>query len=451
MTSITLPRARVARGLPRPGAETGAMLRLAMPMTMVALVNMAMSVTDTLMAAQFGVAGLAAVAVGSDFYSLIFVFAAGVIAGLAALYAAAAEVGKPPRLRRLRAAGWMLTLLLGAALAPLIWTAPEWLGHLGIPADLLEQGRGYTRAMAATLLPMLAVAVLRNRLVALERPRAILRVTVAAIPLNAALNWVLMHGIGQWPGLGITGAGVSSLIVAGCIAVALGVMCLRLGDFGADWHAGREWAEALRLGLPIGVTMLAELGVFLGATLFAARFGPEAAAAHALTLRLAGIVYAVTSGLQQAATVRMARQAEAGDRGAALRAGVRLGLATGAINAALLCAIATPLAGAVFADPATAATAAGLIVLLALSEAAAPLGAVAAGLMRGLQDTRVPMLFSLGGNWGVALPLAVLLPSAGWGVTGLWAALTAGTLVASLLTALRLRRHRSAAAISLQT
>ncbi|WP_176224318.1 MATE family efflux transporter [Maritimibacter sp. HL-12] len=427
------------------------MLRLAAPMTMVALVNMAMSVTDTLMAAQFGVAGLAAVAIGSDFYSLVFVFAAGTISGLATLYAAAAEAENTPRLRRLRAAGWLLALLLGALLAPLIWTAPGWLGHLGIPSDLLDQGRNYTRAMATTLLPMLAVAVMRNRLVARERPGAILRVTLGAIPLNAALNRVLMHGVGPWEGLGITGAGVSSLIVACSIAIALSVICLRQGDVGADWRAGRELAEALRLGPPIGVTMLAELGVFLGATLFAARFGPEAAAAHALTLRLAGIVYAVTSGLQQAATVRMARQAEAGDPRWPLRAGVRLGLAAGAVNVALLCTIATPLSRAVFADPATAATAAGLILLLALSEAAAPLGAVAAGLMRGLRDTRVPMLFSLGGNWGVTLPMAVLLAGAGWGVTGLWAALTAGTLAASLLTTLRLRRHRPAAVLHLQT
>lgn len=106
---------------------------------------------------------------------------------------------------------------------------------------------------------------------------------------------------------------------------------------------------------------------------------------------------------------------------------------------------------AVFADPETAATATGLILLLALSEAIAPLGAVAAGLMRGLLDTRVPMLFSLGGNWGVTLPLALLLASTGWGVTGLWAALAAGTLVTSLLTILRLRRHWPAAGIPLQT
>ncbi|WP_206018363.1 MATE family efflux transporter [Roseovarius nitratireducens] len=411
-------------------------------MTLVALVNMAMSVTDTLMAARFGPAGLAAVAVGSDFYSIVFVFSAGCIGGLAPLYAAAAEAQDETSLRRLRAAGWMLAVLLAFVAVPLVWAAPDYLCWLRIPEALLEDGRGYTQAIAATLVPMLCVAVLRNRLMALERPGLIVRVTACAVPANAALNWLLMHGAGGWDGLGITGLGVSSLIVATGTAAALGLVCQRAGDRRGDIRAIAELREALRLGLPIGFTMLAELGVFLGATLFAARFGVEAAAAHALTIRLAGLVYAVSIGLQQAATVRMARKAEAGDRQLPFSAGTRLGLAAGVAHASILAALAFPLANAVFDDPATAAIATGLILLLALSELLVPLGAVAAGLMRGLKDTRMPMVFSLLGNWGVTLPLALLLTAVGLGVTGLWIALAAGTLVACVLTTLRLRRHR---------
>lgn len=136
------------------------------------------------------------------------------------------------------------------------------------------------------------------------------------------------------------------------------------------------------------------------------------------------------------------RKAEAGDRQLPFSAGTRLGLAAGVAHASILAALAFPLANAVFDDPATAAIATGLILLLALSELLVPLGAVAAGLMRGLKDTRIPMVFSLLGNWGVTLPLALLLTAVGLGVTGLWIALAAGTLVACILTTLRLRRHR---------
>ncbi|PWE33384.1 hypothetical protein DDZ14_06315 [Maritimibacter sp. 55A14] len=442
MTDTALPGARLRPASPL-RAETSALLRLAAPMTLVALVNMAMSVTDTLMAASFGAGGLAAVAVGSDFYSIVFVFAAGTIGGLAPLYAAAAEAGDAGRLRRLRAAGWMLAVLLAFVAVPIVWTAPGYLCRLGIPEMLLEEGRGYTRAMAVTLAPMLVVAMFRNRLLALERPGLIARITACAIPANAALNWVLMHGAGTWSGFGITGLGLSSLLVAFGITVALCFACSRNGDRGLDFAAICELREALRVGLPIGFTMLAELGVFLGATLFAARFGAETAAAHALTIRLAGLVYAVSIGLQQAATIRMARRAEAGDRRLPFIAGTRLGLAAGLAHAAILGAVAIPLSDAVLHDPATAETAAGLIMLLALSELLVPLGAVAAGLMRGLKDTRMPMVFSLLGNWGVTLPTALLLTVAGLGVTGIWLALASGSVIASALTALRLRRHRA--------
>jgi MATE family multidrug resistance protein len=444
MTTLAFAGARL-RPPPSVRAETGALMRLAGPMTMVALVNMAMSVTDTLMAARHGTHALAAVAVGSDFYSLVFVFGAGTVAGLAPLYAAAAEAGDASRLRRLRSAGWALAALLGAVMVPLVWAAPGHLCRIGIPEGLLASGQGYTRAMAATLVPMLAVAVLRNRLMALERPGLIVRVTACALPLNAALNWVLMDGADGWEGLGITGLGVSSFLVACAIAIALGLLCARAGDRGGDPRGGTELAEALRLGLPIGVTMLAELGVFLGATLFAARFGAEAAAAHALTLRLAGIVYAVSAGLQQAAAVRMARRAEADDRTGPVAAGIRLGSLAGLAHGAALALAAAPLAGAVFADEATAALAAGLILALALAELAAPLGAVAAGLLRGLGDTRWPMAFALIGNWGVTLPLALLLAATTeLGVTGLWIALATGTLAASALTVARLPLYRPA-------
>jgi len=441
MTDTALPGASL-----RPASalrtETGALLRLAGPMTLVALVNMAMSVTDTLMAAGVGPVALAAVAVGSDFYSIVFVFAAGTISALAPLYATAAEAGDAAGLRRLRTAGWMLAALLAVVAVPLVWAAPVYLHRLGIPEPLLDEGRHYTRAMAATLVPMLVVAVLRNRLLALERPGLIARVTASAIPANAALDWVLMHGVGGWAGFGVTGLGLSSLIVACGIAGALWLACRRQGDRGLDFAATAELREALRVGLPIGFTMLAELGVFLGATLFAARFGAEAAAAHALTIRLAGLVYAVSIGLQQAATVRMARRAGTAERWLPINAGARLGLATGLAHTVILGALAVPLAGAVLHDPATAATASGLILLLALSELLVPLGATAAGLMRGLKDTRMPMAYALIGNWGVTLPAALLLTFAGLGVTGLWLALAAGSLVASALIAVRLRRHR---------
>lgn len=279
------------------------MLRLATPIALVALVNMAMSVTDTLMAAGLGAGALAAVAVGSDFYSIVFYLAAGTISGLGPYYASALAGGDGDRASRLRLTGWLVAALCAAPAVPLVWLAPRYLGAAGLDRNLLEDGAGYTQAMALTLVPMLLVTMYRTRLSAEERPGLLLRVTLAAVPLNAAL----MYDIAGWPGPGIIGAGLSSLLVGSFVAAALmgvgrrrepAVACApRLGEIG----------EVLCTGVQIGVATVAEVGIFLGATILAATLGPVGVAAHAIAIRAAGLAYALPSGLLQAATVRVSR------------------------------------------------------------------------------------------------------------------------------------------------
>ncbi len=437
---------------PRPGAgafvasseerrrEARALLGTAAPVAAMALVNMAMSVTDTLMAAALGPGALAAAAVGSDFYSLVFYLVIGILGGLAPLYAAAHAMGDEAALRRLRSAGWAIAAVLAVPACAAVWMAPEYLRLVGIRPELLEQAEGYTRAMALTLVPMIGAALLRTRLTAVERAGALFRVTLVAVPLNAALNHVLMFGIGGWSGLGLTGAGVSSLIVA-CVTLGLfAAQARRHGDTGLEPRIDlRAMREVLHLGVPIGVATLSEVGVFLGATLFVATLSVPDAAAHAIAIRTAGVVYAVSLGLLQATTVRMARAGSPSDQ----RLVATTALALGGAAAVLLCTgialTAGPLSGG--AAGASAALAVQVLLLLALSELFGPLGAASSGLLRGLKITRQPMLFSLLGNWAVAAPLGIWLALSGLGAVGVWTGLAAGTAVSALLTLACLARH----------
>jgi multidrug resistance protein, MATE family len=205
------------------------------------------------------------------------------------------------------------------------------------------------------------------------------------------------------------------------------------------------------VGLPIGIAMVAELGIFLGATLYAARLGAADVAAHALTLRLAGVAYAVPAALLQAAIVRMARADAAGD--AEQRRAVTLGaLGLSALTGAGLClalaAGAAPLAGSVFGATAAgltaAETAAGLIVLLGWMELVVNPGHAAAGLLRGRKDTRTPMLFTLAGYWAVGAPLGLwLCEGRDLGITGIWIGLAAGTATTTALMLARLAATRA--------
>jgi MATE family multidrug resistance protein len=437
--------------------ESRALLRLAVPIMLIALVNMGMSVTDTLMvSAAFGAEALAAVAVGSDFYSILFYLGVGTIGGLAPFYAAAVAKADPAERARLERTGQVLVLGLSAVLVPVIWTASDWLGRLGLDPGLLAEGSGYTRAMALTLIPMLGVMLYRTILTAAERPKVFLKVTAAMLPLNALGNFVFMSGLGLIPAFGPTGAGISSLVVALSSLAVLVLIARRSMPVSTTTRsaAGIQWRDlrpVLLVGLPIGIAMVTELGIFLAATLYAATLSAADVAAHTLTLRVAGVAYAVPTALLQAAMVRIARAEAAGDP--ASRRSVTLGslglsLCAGAGLFAVLSIIATPLAYGFFdatpAGLAAAGLAAGLLLLLGAMELVVNPGAAAAGLLRGRKDTRAPMIFTLAGYWVVGAPFGVwLCEFRDFGTTGIWIGLAAGMTVTSLLMLARLMGARA--------
>ena len=319
---------------------------------LIALVNMGMSITDAAMVSVlFGADALAAVAVGSDLYSILFYLGAGTLAGLSPFYAAAVVRADPTERVRLERIGQVAVALLAAVLVPVLWTAPEWLGALGLDPALLDQGRGYTQVMALTLVPMLGVAFYRTILTAAEKPKVFLWVTLAMLPVNAAANYVLMTGAGPAPDFGPTGAALATLLVATMSLLILALVARRSRPRGMVASAGPavDWsglASVLRVGLPIGIATVAEVGVFLGATIYAATLSAADVAAHTLALRTAGVAYAVPTALLQAAMIRMARAETLGDpaiRRAVTASGLGLALVAGAILFGALTLGARPL------------------------------------------------------------------------------------------------------------
>lgn len=424
-------------------AESWSLVKLAAPLTGLALVNMAMSVTDTLMTAAFGVEALAAVAVASDFYSILFYLAVGCIGGLGPLYAAAHAAGDTDRLARLRTAGTITCALLALPICGLLWQTPALLSLLGIDQDLADAGTGYVRAMACTLIPMLAVGVLRTRLTAIERPGVMLRITLCAVPLNALFNYVLMYGAFGLPELGVMGAGVSSLLVGVLTLAALMREARRVGDSGSDRVEPEDIAAIFRIGVPIGIATLAEVGIYLGATLYAASLSVTDAAAHSVAIRLAGIGYAFYFGLQQASMTRLARvDPRSGREGDVVGTTMVFGIAIGLSICTTLLMVAAPIANYALQGSTPAAIGAAITVIgvLAVAEVFGPTGAGAAGLLRAREVTRPVMVYSLVGNWLVSAPLiAVFTIVFDMGAVGIWIAMATGTVVYSGLCVLALR------------
>jgi len=449
------PRFRRMTAWPVTRSEVGSIARLAGPIVLIALVNMGMSVTDTMMVSWFfGTEALAAVAVGSDFYSIVFYLGTGVIAGLSPFFAKAVADGSVSEQEKYRRIGWRLTVGTAVLLFPFVWCAPDLLGYASLDQGLLDSGRGYTRAMALTLVPMLIVVFFRTLLTAAERPKVFLRVTLIALPLNALVNAAFMKGFAFLPAFGPTGAGIASLAVAIIMAVLLAIVLrsdVGSGGRQAPAHGPVDWRaamEVVRVGFPIGIATVAELGIYLGATLYAATLSAADVAAHTITLRLAGVVYAIPLALMQASTVRVARR-DGNDRGGvgtviatsqtiAVLAGI--GLAVG------LVASAPGVAALTFDQSQVGTTAAGLtitlIALLATIEFVETPAAAASGLLRGLKDTRKPMAYVLVGYWLVSAPLGVYLAQGlAMGIKGVWIALLLGALIVASLNLARLRRY----------
>jgi MATE family multidrug resistance protein len=433
--------------------EARAMLALAWPLVLTNLSQFALTLTDAIFLGRLGTAELAAATLGGNLF-----FAA--LAPCFGLAMAAAPMAAQTRgrgrgfvrgMRRdVRAALWALALATGPTWL-LLWHAEALLLLLGQEPRLAALAGDYVRALMWGLPCFCAFVALRGFLSAEQRPGAALAVSVAGIGLNVPLNWWLIYGGLGVPPLGVVGAGLASSLCNLAMLLGLVAMIARDRHLRRFRILGRFWRfdaarlrEAWTIGLPIAGAMLLEIGVFSFAAIVMGWMGALAVASHAIAVQLASATFMVPMGLGQAATARVGLATGAGDARGAARAGwvaLAMGAAFMAVSAAAMVAWGGSIAWA-FLDAAnpgaaeTAALAATLLVVAGLFQLADGVQAVAAGALRGLKDTAVPMLLAGFGYWVVGLPLGLALAfPLGIGPVGVWVGLAAGLfLVAALMT-----------------
>jgi MATE family multidrug resistance protein len=298
-------------------------------------------------------------------------------------------------------------------------------------------------------IPAVMGALLRGTVATLGRPAVGTAITALAVALNALGNWVLVFGHLGMPPLGLTGSALASVITS-TTTMLVYVLVIRSDRrlrryhlFGRWWRA--DWArlrDVLRIGLPMMATILAEAGLFSGAAFLMGRIGALPLAAHTLALQFAALTFQVPFGIAQAATIRVGRAYGAGDRhGIAVAGNVAFLTGVGFMSlAAALLLFAPRTIIQLYVDPALPANAALVALTVRYMSVAAAFqlfdGAqtVGAGLLRGLQDTRVPMAIALFGYWvpglGTAICLGLFTPLGGLGV---WLGLLAGLVVVAAL------------------
>jgi MATE family multidrug resistance protein len=437
--------------------EVRELIALSAPITGTALINMGMSITDTVMMGWFGPVALAAGAVVSDLYSIVYYFMAGILSASAALIAQALGARRGAEVRRVLRQGFFAAALLTIPAFFLVWNASLLLRMFGVEEAVIELGSGYRQMMALTIVPMMFVAVWRNAFAALGRPKIFLVATLLALPLNGLANAVFMFGLGPVPAMGLAGAGLASAIVATGLAVGFAAFAVlntemrQLCLFRRCWRVDKRYlAEIFRLGIPIGFSSIGEVGVYLLSTVIISLFGATALAAHAITLRMAGVVYALTIGLSQAATLRVSYAVGRGDSQGTAESGwtaLVVGTAFGLVIFAVLAGTSDCLPWLFLEDgqagtAAVASTAAGLLFLLGALNVAVGPASSAMAILRGFKDTRVPMVLCLTAKWVIGMPVAYIAGfHLGWSADGVWTALVVAEAATAILMCARLFRR----------
>jgi MATE family multidrug resistance protein len=441
-------------------AELGATLRLAGPLAAANVLQMLTFAIDVMFIARLGEDELAASALSVAIFGALTWALTGLIGGVSAV--AAAELGaRAPALRPIRRAvrmGMWVALIGGTAGMGVCALAEPIMLATGQEPQIARLAGSYMDILLWTLVPMIAAGVLRSFVSTLGRPVFATIITAAGIAVNALANYMLIFGNLGAPALGLPGAAwatlLSSLVVFGgyVLAIRLDRRLHRYHVFGFFWRP--DWArlrELVRIGAPIGLTVLAEAGVFSAAAFLIGRFGALPLAAHTVALQIASFAFQVPFGVSQAATIRVGYFFGAGHEAGIARAGkAALVLGTGfmlATAAAMLLAPHWLLAA--YVDPGEA----GNVALVALATQYLAIAAafqlsdgvqvVAAGSLRGLRDTRVPMWIAVFSYWAIGFALAIAL---GFGTPlqglGVWAGLAAGLTCAAVLLLLRWHRRK---------
>ena len=425
-------------------AELASLARLALPLSVASAGQALMGVVDTAVCGRAGATVLAGTGLGNLLFMAAAVFGIGLMMGLDPLVAQAVGAGDGRRARRMLWQGTWLALLAGALLAVPCALVPLALQALGIEPAVSAEASRFLWVRTPSLPALLFFVAGRSYLQGFGFTRAVVLATVVGNALNLLGDLLFVFGgagLPSWAGplrsvppMGAAGAALSTALVtlvqAGMLGAAVGAVANPGGARGLRRPVPAEIRQAARVGLPVGLHMGAEVGVFALVGFLAGRLGRVPLAAHQIAIALASLSFTLAVGVGQAGSVRVGWAVGARDTAAARRAGmVAFAAGAGVMAVAGLLFLGFPgaLARVMTDDAAVVATAAPLLLVAAVFQVADGVQAVGAGVLRGAGDTRFTFAANMVGHWLVGFPIALALGvAAGLGVTGLWWGLCAG-------------------------
>lgn len=447
-----LPPGTERHGIAR---EARALTGLGLPLVGSAVAGFLIHMTDTILLGWYDVVSLAAATLATGYFFNIFILGAGFGNAVLPLVAEAMAAGDDTRARRATRMAFWLSAGFAVLTFPLFWWSEAIMLAIGQTPEVAAASQAFLRIAMWGMFPALATNALRCYLSAQLLTGVQLWVTLGAVGVNAVLNYGLIFGAYGLPELGIRGAAIGSLVVQAGTLLVLAIYAQRklpqMHLFQRIWKSDPQALRAVfRLGWPIGVTSVSEGGLFTVSSIMMGWIGTTQLAAHGVAMQLAALAFMFHIGMTQAATVRAGGAFGRRDRAALVNTGkaaVMVALGFGTLVVLTFLTFNDQLVGFFVApdDPLrdqVVTIGAKLLMFAALFQFADASQIVALSLLRGVQDTRVPMWLAAFAYWLVGIPMGWLLAfPMGLREVGLWLGLTVGLATAATLLMLRFWRR----------
>ena len=419
--------------------------RLAWPVILAEIGWMAMGIVDTLMVGPLGPEAIGGVGLAGILFFALAACGMGILLGLDTVIAQAYGAGDHDACRRWLWQGLWLGLFAAVPLAGLLWLQRTYLDRFGVNPAIIAVVHGNLDVLWLTLVPLFVYAASRRYLQAIGLVRPVMFALVAANIVNAIGNWALIYGHLGLPALGTDGAAWATFVARIAMAlVPLGAIVwhdLRHHAGTPVWRVrkrpvGRELAALLRLGVPAMLQMVFEVGGFAAASSMAASQHPPAIAAHQVSLELVGLAFMVPLGIASAAAVRVGHAVGRRDGPGAEHAGwaaILMGVTAMSTTAMAFVLLPRVLIGVFTPDPEVLRTGTWLLGMGAIFAVFDGVQVIATGALRGLGETRRPMIWNFVAYWGLGLPIGWTLAFvAGWGVLGIWIGLSTSLIIVGI-------------------
>ena len=431
-------------------------MRLAGPLMIGQLATIGIWTSDTIAMGWIDSSSLAAGALASRFYQPFFFLALGISLAVGPLVAQGIGAGDGRQVRRAFRQGMVIAVALGLVTAPLLLFGEQVLVLLGQDPELAAIGQPFLLWSSFGLPFMFLSVVLRQFLISHQRPMPQVIALIIALAANVVLNEAFVSGIGPFPAMGLAGIALATTIVYILLCAGLAAYIAMTQPFRDSKPFQRlwvmDWAVTVRLltiGVPIGLTIVAEAGMFIAVTFLIGLFGTAALAAAAIANQIAAVTFMIPIAIAQASTVRVGNFAGAADRANLSRsAGATFWIGIVATTATMLILLIWPefliglfLTGedTMFAE--VMALALPMLLLTALFQIPDGVQAIAMSILRGVNDTRIPAIVAICSFWISGVAVGALAGFfLGLGPTGVWGGLLLGLSVASLILTMRMLR-----------